>query len=97
MAGRTRKVSAKGQRFDARLTDDQKRLFQRAAALRGSTVTRFVIDSAQDVAEQIIQAQEVTRLTASETAAFVQAILDPPPPNEALRAAAERYKSFTTS
>lgn len=97
MPGRAHKVAPKGQRFDARLTDDQKILFQRAAALRGSTLTRFVIDSAQEMAEQVIQAHKVTRLTASESTAFVQAVLHPPAPNDALRAAADRYKAFIAS
>jgi len=42
--------SRKQQRLEARFTPNQKRLIERAAALRGTTVTEFVVASAQQAA-----------------------------------------------
>jgi uncharacterized protein (DUF1778 family) len=85
--------SRKQQRLEARITPDQKRLIERAAELRGTTVTEFVIASAQQAAADTIKNFEVLILRDQARKVFVQAILNPPLPNEAARAAARRYKA----
>lgn len=80
------------ERLEARITSRQKRLFERAAALRGSTVTELVITSAQDAATEIIRESEVLRLSEQAQRTFLRAMLHPPAPNAAVRAAAARYK-----
>jgi uncharacterized protein (DUF1778 family) len=82
----------KEQRLEARLTPEQKRLIERAAALRGTTVTEFVVASAQDAAADTIKNFEVLHLRDEAREAFVNAVLNPPAPNPAARAAAARYK-----
>ncbi len=84
--------SAKDYRFDARLTEDQKTLIQRAADLEGRTMTDFVLRSAEAAAERTLEDRAILVLTARETAAFVDAALRSPEPNSALRDAALRYK-----
>lgn len=42
-----------------------------------------------------IRNYEMLKLNAKDSVAFAQALLDPPEPNAALRAAAERYKAAT--
>ena len=83
--------SRKGKRLEARVTVAQKRLIERAAALQGTTVTDFVVVSAQQAAAKTIR--ELESLTLGEEARefFVNAILNPARPKEAARAAAERY------
>lgn len=83
----------KGQRLEARITPDQKRLIERAAELRGTTVTEFVVASAQQAAADTIKDFEVLTLRDQARKVFVHAILNPPPPSEAARAAARRYKT----
>jgi uncharacterized protein (DUF1778 family) len=85
--------SRKQQRLEARITPDQKRLIERAAELRGTTVTEFVIASAQQAAADTIKDFEVLTLRDEARKVFVNAILNPPRPNEAARAAARRYKA----
>lgn len=80
-------------RFDARLTQEQKLLLQRAADLEGRTMTDFVLHSAEMAAEKTIQNRAMLILTARETAMFVDAILKPVDPGPVLRDAAEQYKS----
>jgi uncharacterized protein (DUF1778 family) len=82
----------KQQRLEARVTPDQKRLIERAAELRGTTVTEFVVVSAQQAATETIKNFEMLSLRGRAREVFVDAILNPPAPNQALRVAAQRYK-----
>jgi len=83
---------ARQERLEARVTHEQKELLQRAAALEGRTVTDFVVRSAQLAAEQTIDRHEHAVLNAQESQAFVEALLNPPGPNQALRDAAGHYR-----
>jgi uncharacterized protein (DUF1778 family) len=90
---RKKKVTSKVYRFDARLDEDQKTLIQRAADLEGRTMTDFVLHSARVAAERTIQDRAIMILSARDTEAFVNAILNPPEPGPVLRAAARAYKN----
>jgi len=84
--------SRKEERLEARVTHEQKKLIARAAALRGFSVTEFVVASAQQAATETIKDFELLTLHEDARDVFVNALLNPPPPNEAGRAAAKRYK-----
>jgi uncharacterized protein (DUF1778 family) len=85
----------KKSRFEARITEEQKALFLKAAAYRGyRTLTEFVISSAQEKADAIVREHEILQLTKEDRQIFVEALLHPPAPNEKLRRAAERYKTY---
>jgi uncharacterized protein (DUF1778 family) len=86
--------SKKRERLEARVTLDQKRLIARAAKLRGTSVTDFVVVSAQQAAKETIKDFEMLSLRDEAREVFVNAILNPPAPNEAARAAAARYKEY---
>jgi len=85
--------SRKDERLEARVTPDQKRLIERAAELRGSTVTDFVVVSAQQAAADTIRDFETLVLRDQARDVFINAILNPLLPNDAARAAAQRYKT----
>lgn len=93
LKGRSGSRSRKQQRLEARITPDQKRLIERAAELRGTTVTEFVVASAQQAASETIKDFEVLTLRDQARKVFVNAILNPPLPNEAARTAVRRYKA----
>ena len=82
----------KEERLEARVTPTQKRLIERAAALRGTSVTEFVVASAQEAARSAIKDSEVLSLRDEAREVFINAILNPPAPNKAARIAAERYR-----
>jgi uncharacterized protein (DUF1778 family)/predicted GNAT family N-acyltransferase len=84
--------SRKEERLEARITPAQKRLIERAAALRGTSVTEFVVASAQEAATSTIKDFDVLRLRDQAREVFINAVLNPPAPNDAARAAAERYR-----
>lgn len=79
-------------RLAARVSSEQKTLFQKAATIEGRTLTEFVVGSAQEKAQAIVQAQAFMKLTARDSEILVNALLNPPAPNEKLHAEAERFK-----
>jgi uncharacterized protein (DUF1778 family) len=85
----------KGERIVARVNAEQKRLFQRAAALQGRSLSDFLVASAQDAAQRAIRDEEVMVLGARDSAAFVAGLLNPPPVNDRLRETIRRYRDLT--
>jgi uncharacterized protein (DUF1778 family) len=85
------KQESKTARFEARITNEQKNLFLKAAALTGRSLTDFVIASAHETANRTVREYEVMRLSARDRETFVSALLDSPAPNARLRKAAQRY------
>ncbi len=81
----------RNERLEARISREQKALFQRAADLQGRTLTDFVVASVHDAAVRTVAEQETIRLTADESRAFAEALLKPREPTDRLRAAARRY------
>jgi uncharacterized protein (DUF1778 family) len=92
----TQRRGRKVARLGARITPEQKALFERAAALIGRSLTDFVVSSAQEIAARTIREHEVMTLSARDSKALVDALLNPPAPGPRLRAAARRYKGAST-
>ncbi len=88
----TKKMSAAMERLETRVPREQKRLFQRAAELRGVTLTDFVIEALQEAAVKTVEEHNVLKLAMEDQRTFVDALMNPPAPNEALQKAAERYR-----
>jgi uncharacterized protein (DUF1778 family) len=86
-SGRTR-----AERFEARVTAEQKSLIERAAALQGRTVTDFVLTSVQDAARRAIEEHHQLELSVRDSEAFVDALLNPKPVNDRLRDTVRRYR-----
>jgi uncharacterized protein (DUF1778 family) len=90
-------MATKNARLEARITPEQKELIERAAAYQGRTVSDFVVDTVQDAAKAVIHEHEVLRLNGSQSRAFVELLLDPPEPNEALERAAKQWREDVIS
>ena len=84
--------SRRSQRLEARLNQQQKDLFLRAAQLQGRSLTDFVIASAQEAAIETVRAHDAMRLGERDRQALVSALLEPPAPGETLQQAAKRYR-----
>lgn len=80
------------QRIHLRATTEERDLIARAAFVAtGGDVTRFVMNASLEAARQAIETFETSELTAANRRAFYKLVLiDPPKPNEALRAVAAR-------
>ena len=85
----------RGGRLQARITHEQKALFQQAARLSTRTLSEFVVASAQEAAQRIIKEHENVRLTREEQIRFVNALLQPPAPSKRLRQAGTQYRAVT--
>jgi uncharacterized protein (DUF1778 family) len=79
-------------RLEARISPEIKALLQKAADLEGRTLTDFVVSSVQAEAYRVIERYQTLKLSLEDSEAFVQALLNPPKPNNALKTAARRYK-----
>lgn len=88
----TTEASSKAARLEARISPETKALLQKAADLEGRTLTDFVVASVQAAAYRVIEQHQTLKLSIEDSEAFVDAMLNPPKPNDALKAAALRYK-----
>jgi len=84
--------ATKAERLEARISPDQKHLFQHAADLLGRTLTDFVVSTLQQAATRVIQEQEMLHLSLADRKVFVEALLNPPKPNNRLLKATKRYQ-----
>lgn len=80
------------ERFAFRTPPRIKQAIERAAALSGQDMSSFVLAAAYERALETIQAHEVTRLTAEDHHAFFDALENPPPPTDKLRAALAHHR-----
>lgn len=63
-------------------------LLEKASALRGLTVTGFILEASRNAAEKVIAEETRWHLDESETAAMLKLLANPPKPNAAARKAA---------
>jgi uncharacterized protein (DUF1778 family) len=84
-------AAPKQARIEARISPKQKRLFERAAAIEGVTLTDFVISSMQRAATSAVEEYTMIELSERNQRTFVEALMNPPEPNEALREVAKEY------
>ena len=89
---RTMKAPSRPERLEARVTPEQKRLIERAAQLRGTSLTDFVVAKLQEAATATIRDYEILNLRDESRELFVNMLLNPPEPNEAAKRAAAQYK-----
>jgi len=94
LAHKTNRQSSKQERLETRIHPEVKQLIERAANLRGSSVTDFVVASAQRAATETIRDFEMLSLRGKAREVFVNAIMHPAAPNRALRTATQRYKAI---
>jgi uncharacterized protein (DUF1778 family) len=78
------------ERLEARVDPEQKIFFQRAATLRGVTLKEFMVNSMWEAAVRTVQEHELV-LSANEQQIFFSTLMNPPKPNDALRAAAQDF------
>lgn len=61
--------------------------------MQGVSLSEFVLSSALQKAFETVQAQTNVRLSVRDSAAFAEALVRPPEPNEALRTARARHRT----
>lgn len=83
---------AKTERISARVPENVYETLTRAAGLVGSTVNQFLVQSALERAQAVIEKQHILRLSSESAILFFEAIENPPSPNEKLKAAFRAHK-----
>ena len=84
----------KNERVEARLNPMQKRRIEHAASLKGTSLSDFMVSSAEDAAVRTIKEHEVWTLTDRDREVFVKALLHPPRPSPRMKAALKRYRKL---
>ena len=84
--------AARDARLDFRLTSENKRLIEQAATLTGQSLSDFAVANLVRVAQETVQQASITRMSLRDRDAFLKIIESQTEPNEALKAAAQRYK-----
>lgn len=80
------------ERTEARLLPEQKRRIERAAQIKGLSVSDFIVQHADEAAIRTIEQHTTITLSARDSRIFVEALLNPPEPGAGLKAAVRRYK-----
>lgn len=78
-------------RLEARIPKAVYDQMQRAAQLRGMTLTGYLLATAGEDARRIVEEAEIMRLTRADQVLFAKALIDPPRPNARLARAARRH------
>jgi uncharacterized protein (DUF1778 family) len=79
-------------RIEARIAPELKAKFQTAADIENITLCEFLVKSAREAADSVIDNHQILRLSAEGSRAFAEAILNPKEPNQKLKDAAAWYK-----
>ncbi|MEZ5478744.1 MAG: DUF1778 domain-containing protein [Thiolinea sp.] len=80
------------ERINLRTTIEVKSLLSRAAALRGLSLSSFLLESGQRAAESLLKEQEHIILSAKDWEKFAEILDDETPPNGVLQAAARKFR-----
>lgn len=78
-------------RLEARIPVETYQQMQRAAKLRGMTLTGYLLATAGEDARRVIEETEIMRLAREDQIRFAEALIDPPQPNAKLTRAAKRH------
>lgn len=78
-------------RLEARIPAQVYDQMQRAARLRGMTLTGYLIATAGEDARRVVEEAEILRLARADQLRFAEALAAPPQPNARLARAAKRH------
>ena len=78
-------------RLEARIPVHVYEQMQRAASLRGMTMTAYLIATVGEDARRTVEDAEIMRLAREDQIRFAQALINPPKPGARWKRAAKRY------
>jgi uncharacterized protein (DUF1778 family) len=83
---------SKQDRIGARVPHEVYETLCRAAELTGATVNQFLVQAALKEAQEVIEREEVIRLSPRDWNWLLDLMENPPKPNPALKVALKRYQ-----
>lgn len=98
MSGATRRrrerAGRHADRLDFKLQESKKRMYQRAAAITGESLTAFAVSAMDARAEAVIRAHDTTVLTPEESVTFIDLMCAPHASNAQLAAKLAEYDAY---
>jgi uncharacterized protein (DUF1778 family) len=85
-------MPAKTERITTRVPDNIHGLLRRAASLSGATINQFVVQAAVERAKQVVEDENIIRLSNESSQLFFETLETPPAPNDKLLAAARAHR-----
>jgi uncharacterized protein (DUF1778 family) len=85
-------LALRTERTEARLLPEQKERIERAARLKGLSLSDFIVQHADEAAIRTIQLHTSWTLENRDRDLFVQALLNPPEPSSRMNAAVKRFR-----
>jgi uncharacterized protein (DUF1778 family) len=79
-------------RITARVSRKVRTTLEQAAELLGATVNQFVVQTAYEEAQRILERETIIRLSQKDAQKVLALIDSPPKPNKALKDAVKRFK-----
>ena len=86
------RTAAKDDRLHLRVDTTTKQKLMDASAFEHQSVSDFVLAHAVPAAERVLEANHKVMLSGRDWDVFLDALLDPPAPTEALREVFRRYR-----
>jgi len=84
----------KSERVSARVPTHVYNMLTQAAELSGATVNQFLVQSALEKAQSIIEQERIITMTMKSASVFFNALENPPAPSKKLRQAVKSYKKL---
>lgn len=82
----------KKQRIDLRLNEDDKHMIEEAAAMTNQSISQFMVSTASERAAEVIDQHRRLLLNEESWNLVMDAITNPPAPNDRLKRAANRLR-----
>lgn len=90
-------TTTKSARIEARVSQEQKELIERAALVSGRTVSEFLLAHAEVAAKRVIEEHEKMQLDQAQSKILIGALLMPKKPNKKLKLAMKDYRNRVES
>ena len=87
-------VSTEKQRIDLRLNEDDKHMIEEAAAMTNQSISQFMVSTASERAAEVIDQHRRLLLNEESWNLVMDAIINPPAPNDRLKRAANRLQEL---
>lgn len=84
----------KKQRIDLRLNEDDKHMIEEAAAMSNQSISQFMVSTASERAAEVIDQHRRLLLNEESWNLVMDAITNPPAPNDRLKRAANRLREL---
>ena len=84
----------KKQRIDLSLNEDDKHMIEEAAAMTNQSISQFMVSTASERAAEVIDQHRRLLLNEESWNLVMDAIINPPAPNDRLKRAANRLREL---